>query len=107
MWHGHLRKSVATAIPIGFCTGARYLPRFVVAARSSGLSGDPFWVGVLKKTLATEPIYADLVAQQCGIMVPGHELKWDALKKRTLTPVDAGAEQQSGNGGESLRMAWR
>ena len=39
-----------------------------------------FGSSVLKKTLATEPIYADLVAQQCGIMVPGHELKWDALR---------------------------
>ena len=34
---------------------------------------------VLKKTLAGEPIYADLVAQQCGIIVPGNELKWDTL----------------------------
>ena len=34
---------------------------------------------VLKKTLATVPKYADLVAQQCGIIVPGNELKWDAL----------------------------
>ncbi len=35
---------------------------------------------VLKKTLATDPKYTDLVAQQCGIIVPGHELKWDALR---------------------------
>jgi len=35
---------------------------------------------VLKKTLAMDPIYADLVAQQCGIIVPGNELKWDALR---------------------------
>jgi endo-1,4-beta-xylanase len=35
---------------------------------------------VLKKTLSTYPKYADLVAQQCGILVPGNELKWDALR---------------------------
>jgi endo-1,4-beta-xylanase len=35
---------------------------------------------VLKKTLAADPQYADLVAQQCGILVPGNELKWDALR---------------------------
>jgi endo-1,4-beta-xylanase len=35
---------------------------------------------VLKKTLATEPKYVDLVTQQCGIIVPGNELKWDALR---------------------------
>jgi endo-1,4-beta-xylanase len=34
---------------------------------------------VLKKQLAADPKYAALVAQQCGIIVPGNELKWDAL----------------------------
>jgi endo-1,4-beta-xylanase len=34
---------------------------------------------VLKKTLATDPKYADLLVQQCRIFVPGNELKWDAL----------------------------
>jgi endo-1,4-beta-xylanase len=35
---------------------------------------------VLKKTLTAVPQYTDLVAQQCGIIVPGNELKWDALR---------------------------
>ncbi len=39
-----------------------------------------FGTSVLKKTLASDPKYADVVAQQCGIIVPGHELKWDALR---------------------------
>jgi endo-1,4-beta-xylanase len=35
---------------------------------------------VLKKTLATVPKYTDLVTKQCGILAPGNELKWDALR---------------------------
>jgi len=35
---------------------------------------------VLKKTLATVPKYSDLVAHQCGIIVPGDELKWVSLR---------------------------
>jgi endo-1,4-beta-xylanase len=35
---------------------------------------------VLKGTLATVPKYADLVTEQCGIIAPGNELKWDALR---------------------------
>jgi endo-1,4-beta-xylanase len=35
---------------------------------------------VLKGTLASVPKYADLVTKQCGIIAPGNELKWDALR---------------------------
>jgi endo-1,4-beta-xylanase len=34
---------------------------------------------VLRKTLTTVPKYPNVVQQQCGIIVPGDELKWDAL----------------------------
>src|ERR1035437_6502305 len=35
---------------------------------------------VLRKTLATDAKYANLVTEQSGIVVPGNELKWDALR---------------------------
>src|SRR5579862_1847127 len=34
---------------------------------------------VLKKMIAADAPYADLAVRQCGIVVPGDELKWDAL----------------------------
>ena len=35
---------------------------------------------VLKSTMVSVPKYSDLVAQQCGIIVPGDELKWVSLR---------------------------
>ncbi len=35
---------------------------------------------VRKKTLIADPKYAGLVTQHCRVLVPGNELKWDALR---------------------------
>ena len=35
---------------------------------------------VLKSTMVSVPKYSDLVAQQCGIIAPGDELKWVSLR---------------------------
>jgi endo-1,4-beta-xylanase len=49
--------------------------RDIAAAR-----GLRFGAAVAWEELASYPAYADLVAQQCGILVPEIELKWKALR---------------------------
>ena len=66
--------SAVDSMPAGASSRALSSLREIAASR-----GILFGSMVLKKTLATDPKYAGLVTQQCGIVVPGNELKWDAL----------------------------
>ncbi|MFZ0962209.1 MAG: endo-1,4-beta-xylanase [Terriglobia bacterium] len=66
--------SAVDSMPAGASSRALSSLREIAASR-----GILFGSMVLKKTLATDPKYAGLATQQCGIVVPGNELKWDAL----------------------------
>ncbi len=67
--------SVLDAAPATGSSRALGSLREVAASR-----GILFGTEVGKNILVTVSKYADLVVQQCGILVPGMELKWDALR---------------------------
>ena len=59
----------------------KVLSRTLGSLRETAASkGILFGSMVLKNGLAEDTEYADLVAQQCGIIAPGNELKWDTLR---------------------------